>query len=193
MMSRTKSALLQFRLLTPDRWSDLEKLFGERGACSGCWCMYWRVTRSEFDRLRDDGRKQTFQRIVKSGEIAGILAYLNDEPVGWCSIAPRETFGALERSRTLKRVDDRPVWSIVCFFVARPHRRAGLMIELLRAAIEHAQEHGAKIVEGYPVELKDRRYAGVELYTGVASVFHEAGFIEVRRQPRLIMRHFSQD
>lgn len=193
MMNRIVLTDVQFHPLTADRWSDLQRLFGEHGACSGCWCMFWRVTRSEFDRLRHDGRRQAFKSIVQSGEITGILVYLNDEPIGWCSIAPRETFGALERSRTLKRVDDRPVWSIVCFFVARPHRRAGLMIELLRAAIEYAQEHGTKIVEGYPVEMKDRRYAGVELYSGVASVFHEAGFIEVRRQPRLIMRYFSQD
>lgn len=192
-MSRTKINALRFRPLTPDRWPDLERLFGEHGACSGCWCMFWRVTRSEFDRLGSDGRRKAFNGIVKSDEITGILAYASDEPIGWCSIAPRETFGALERSRTLKRVDDQAVWSIVCFFVARPFRRNDLMARLLMAAIGYAAAHDAKIVEGYPVDTRGLSRASVELYTGVASVFHEAGFIEVRRQPRLVMRYFIED
>lgn len=186
------AANVHFQPLTSDRWSDLEKLFGERGACGDCWCMYWRVARSEFARLQEDGRRQAFQRIVKAGEMTGVLGYANGAPVGWCSIAPREVFAALERSRTLKRVDDRSVWSIVCFFVERPHRHTGLMSQLLGAAVDYAQKHGAKIVEGYPVERKDRRYSGSELYMGVASVFQEAGFVVVQRQPRLIMRYFIQ-
>jgi GNAT superfamily N-acetyltransferase len=121
------------------------------------------------------------------------LAYTDDEPIGWCSIAPRETFGALERSRTLKRIDDKAVWSIVCFFVARPFRHSTLMAQLLAAAIDYAVAHGAKIVEGYPVDTRGLSRASVELYMGVASAFRAAGFAPVKREPRLIMRYFIDD
>jgi GNAT superfamily N-acetyltransferase len=193
MMKRIVLNDVQFHPLTADRWSDLQRLFGEHGASGGCWCMFWRVTRSESDRLGSDGRQQAFKRIVKSGEITGILAYSGDEPIGWCSIAPRETFGALDRSRTLKRIDDQAVWSIVCFFVARPFRHSDLMAQLLAAAIDYAAAEGAKIVEGYPIDTKGLSRASVELYMGVASAFKAAGFVVVRREPRLIVRYFIDD
>ncbi len=184
---------LQFHPLTAERWPDLQRLFGERGASSGCWCMFWRATRSELDRLGSAGRQKAFKGIVESGAITGILAYAAGEPIGWCSIAPRETFGALERSRTLKRVDGQAAWSIVCFFIARPFRHSDLMAELLAAAIDYARQHGAKIVEGYPIDTQGLGRASAELYMGVASAFETAGFVAVKREPRLIMRYFIDD
>ena len=155
MSSKSVSfAKLEFHPVTPDRWQDLEKLFGERGACAGCWCMYWRLKRAEFDQKRGQGTKRALKKIVNAGQVPGILAYAEGEPIGWCSVAPREDFPVLDRSRILKRVDDQPVWSVVCFFVARPFRRKGVTVKLLTAAVEYAQQHGAKIVEGYPVEPK---------------------------------------
>ena len=131
--------------------------------------------------------------IVDSGEVPGILAYARSEPVAWCSVAPRERFGSLERSRTLKRVDDQPVWSIVCFFVAKPFRGQGLMVTLLQAAIGYALDHGAKIVEGYPVEPR-KALSGYSGYTGIASAFLKAGFVEVVRRSghQPIMRYYIE-
>ena len=174
---------LEFQPVTPERWGDLEALFGEHGAYGGCWCMWWRLTRSEFAKQLGQGNKEALKRIVDAGEIPGLLAYADGQPVAWCSVAPRETFPALERSRTLKRVDDKPVWSIVCFFIAKSARRKGVMQKLLRAAVEYARAHGAKIVEGYPVEPTGR-LSGSSGFTGVVSAFRRAGFVEVLRRSR---------
>ncbi len=172
----------EFHPVTPERWRDLEALFGERGAYSGCWCMWWRLKRSEFNVQTGAERKRGMKAIVDSGEVPGLIAYAQGEPAGWCSLAPRERFGGLERSRTLKRVDDQPVWSIVCFFVGERYRARGLMAKLLRAAVDYAGSRGAKIVEGYPMEAEGRLPGGTKAYVGIASVFRRAGFVEVLRR-----------
>lgn len=180
-----------FLPLTPDRWSDLEKLFGPRGACCGCWCMYWRLSRTQFDEQQGELNRLNLKALVDSGNIPGILAYSGDEPIGWCSIAPREEFPTLGRSRILKPVDEQPVWSVVCFFVSRGQRRKGLTVQLLKAAVEYARSKGAGIIEGYPVEPKDGKAPDVFVYTGLSSAFKQAGFIEVLRRSatRPIMRY----
>jgi len=181
-----------FHPLTPKRWSDFEKLFGPRGACGGCWCMYWRLTRTQFYEQQGELNHRNIQALVDSGNIPGILAYSGDEPIGWCSIAPREEFPTLGRSRILKPVDDQPVWSVVCFFVARNQRRKGVTVDLLKAAVDFARSNGARIVEGYPVELKTGKAPVVFIYTGVLSAFKQAGFSEVlrRSETRPIMRYY---
>jgi GNAT superfamily N-acetyltransferase len=179
-----------FNLLTPERWSDFEKLFGPRGACGGCWCMYWRQSHSEYEHQHGELNRQNIKAIVDSGNIPGILAYSADQPVGWCSIAPREAFPTLARSRILKPVDDQPVWSVVCFFIARSQRRTGLSVKLLQASVDYARANGARIVEGYPVEPKGGKSPDVFAHTGVYSAFKQAGFTEVirRSETRPIMR-----
>ena len=183
---------LRFLPVRPDRWDDLEKLFGPHGACSGCWCMWWRLSRAEFSRQSGEQRKAGLKRLVDFGQVVGVLAYLDDEPVAWVSVAPRETYPSLERSRTLKRVDNQPVWSIVCFFVAKSYRGQGLMPELLRGAVTYAAQQGARIVEAYPVDPSGRIVpGGTEGYMGLISTFRRAGFVEVaRRSPRqAVMRY----
>ena len=157
--------------------------------------MWWRLKRSEFAKNTGQKNKRMMKRIVDSGRVPGILVYAGGSPAGWCSVAPREAYPVLDRSLTLKRVDERPVWSVVCFYVAKAFRSRGLMTSLLKAAIEHARRGGAKIVEGYPVEPKGRRMSGSEGFTGVTSAFERAGFVEViRRSPgRPIMRYFVPD
>lgn len=178
--------------MTPDRWGDLENLFGKRGAYGGCWCMWWRLPRAQFQQQVGQKNKEALKAIVDSGQAPGLLAYGDGEPIAWCSVAPREAFPALERSRMLKRVDDKPVWSVVCFYVAKPFRRRGVMVPLLTAAVEYARAHGAKIVEGYPVE-PTKGLSGYSGYTGVVSAFRKAGFVEVlRRGSRPIMRYFAE-
>ena len=182
---------LKFRPLTLDKWNDLEQLFGENGACGGCWCMWWRLARKKFTEQLGDINRKAFKKIVKSGEIPGIIAYSKDKPVSWISIAPREQFPALERSQTLKRIDNKPVWSIVCFFIDKSFRKKGITRLLIKNALDYAKENGANIVEGYPVE-PIKKMPDASVYTGTKSTFIKEGFVEVTRRPnkRTIMRYF---
>ncbi len=174
----------------PEHWADLEALFSERGAQNGCWCMYWRVPRTDFQRNYGAGNKRAFKETIESGVVPGILAYHQGKPVGWCSVAPRQDFTVLGRSPVLKPVDDQPVWSIVCFFVTKPYRRSGLSRLLIQAAVQYAKEHGARIVEAYPVE-GEARSIEYERYRGLTTTFTKAGFTEVlrRSEKRPIMRY----
>ncbi|MBI1741568.1 GNAT family N-acetyltransferase [Candidatus Acetothermia bacterium] len=191
MPIRSASLKLEFHPVTPKHWADFEKLFGERGACGGCWCMFQRITRAEFAQQKGEGNKRAMRKLVDSGEAPGILAYVEGEPIAWCSIGPRKNFSAIERSRILKRVDDKPVWSIACFFVDKKFRRQGVTVKLLEAAVDYARRQGAKIVEGYPVEPRMEKMPDVFAWTGFASAFKKAGFKEVlrRSETRLIMRY----
>ena len=157
--------------------------------------MNWRLKRSVYKELDGEGRKAEMRHLTHADHAPGVLAYQDGAPVGWCSIGPREAFAALETSRILKRVDDQPVWSIVCFYVAKTARRSGLMAALLRGAVDYARQQGARIVEGYPIDMQTPLLAGQKLtgyscFMGIASVFREAGFVEVGRasETQLIMR-----
>ena len=189
--TRLKSPRITFCAVTPDLWADLEQLFGSRGACGGCWCMWPRSTRADFERNKGSANKRALRRIVASGNPPGLLAYADNVPVGWCALAPRETYIRLERSRILQPVDDQPVWSVICFFVTRAFRRQGLSVQLLRAAIAHAKKHGARIVEGYPTDSESGRDPDAFVWTGLAATFRAAGFVEVARRSarRPIMRY----
>ena len=169
---------------TPERWADVVKLFGPRGACAGCWCMWPRLRSAEYRRGKSDDHRRALRALVTRGAEPGLIAYAEGEPVGWCAVGPRTSFARLARSRTLAPVDDRPVWSVVCFFVARSARRSGLTRRLLQAAVEHARRAGATIVEGYPVDAEESEPAAA-LWHGTLSAFETAGFKEVaRRSPR---------
>ncbi len=188
--SMTVTGTYTFHPLTPDRWPDLETLFGPRGAVGGCWCMTMRLTRSAYEREKGEGNRQAFRTIVETGPPPGVLAYEGARPVGWCAIGPREDFPVLGRSRVLAPVDDLPVWSVTCFFIVKYHRRKGLSVLLLREAVAFAANQGATIVEGYPVEPRKPEMPPVFAHTGLASAFRSAGFIEVARrsETRPIMR-----
>jgi len=192
--SKRGSARLRFAPLSPATWSDFEQLFGERGACGGCWCMWWRLRRSEFDRQKGEGNRRAMEALVASGDQPGILAYLGEAPVGWCAVAPREAYPVLGRSRILKPVDETPVWSIVCFFVAKQHRGQGVSVALLRAAVDHVRRSKGRVVEGYPVEPRQDAMPAAFAWTGLASAFRRAGFEECARRSatRPIMRYVLQ-
>jgi len=182
---------IKFTPATPSKWGDIETLFGERGACGGCWCMAWRVRNKDWVAGKGSKNKRAFKKIVTSGEKPGILAYLGREPIGWCAVAPREVYGSLARSRVLKPVDDQAVWSISCLFVLEPYRRKGVSVPLIRAAVDLAARQGARIVEGYPVIPTMERTPDPFIWTGVPSAFLDAGFVEVARRSktRPIMRY----
>jgi len=182
---------LTFKPLTPRAWPDFEALFLEHGPQNGCWCMYWRARRSDCQRGFGEGNKLAFKAIVEAGKVPGILAYHGERCIGWCSIAPREDYPVLERSRTSKRVDDLPVWSITCFFVSKPYRRAGMTEVLIQEAIQYAQSQGAEIVEAYPLRTEITKLLPYERYMGIETTFDRLGFQRVaqRSDRRTIMRY----
>lgn len=184
------SPSLSFQPATASRWSDIEELFGERGACGGCWCMYWRLARGQWSAGKGNRNKRAFKKIVSSNEKPGVLAYAGREPIAWCAVAPREDFLSLARSRVLQPVDDKAVWSITCLFVKKPFRRRGVSVALLRAAVDFAARQGAKIVEGYPTTPTMEQTPDPFVFMGVPSAFKAAGFKEVARRSitRPIMR-----
>jgi GNAT superfamily N-acetyltransferase len=183
---------LEVHPLTSGRFSDFERVLGPHGAYGGCWCMYWRLKRPEFNARHGEGNRQAMHDLVEGGDVPGILGYLDGRPVGWVSVAPRAVFPTLNNSRILKAVDEQPVWSINCFYVTSRNRRKGVSAELIKAAVRFAVEHGAQIVEGYPVDPQNKEYPDPYIYTGALSAFQQAGFVEVLRRSatRPIMRYF---
>ena len=121
---------------------------------------------------------------MKKGPPPGLLAYAGAKPIGWCALAPREQYPKLQHSRVLCPVDDKPVWAVSCFFVARDHRGTGLTVKLLRAASAYARKRGARILEGYPTDTRGKRSADPWVYTGLLPAFEKAGFQEVVRRSR---------
>lgn len=178
------------RPLTAGLWDDLAELFGPRGACGGCWCMWWRLTRSQFSAAKGDGNRDAFREIVDGGAVPGLLLYVDDRPVGWCAVEPRQQFQVLARSRALPLIDETVPWSVTCLFVRRNHRRSGVSVELLRAAADHAAGCGAQLLEGYPVQPRQPSMPDAFAFTGTVSAFRAAGFTEAARGPtgRVIMR-----
>ena len=184
---------LTFHPLTQKLWRDFELLFGKNGACRGCWCMYWKLRGKAFKENAGPAARQMQKSIVDSKVVPGLLAYSEGYPVGWIAVEPRSTYPKLAHSRILKPVDDQPVWSVTCFFVEKKHRRKGITVELLKAAVEYVKQQGGAIVEGYPVDISSHQ-ADAFIYTGAASAFKKAGFIEVARNTptRPIFRYFIQ-
>lgn len=182
---------LTYHPLTPDRWKDFETLFGERGGYSGCWCTHWRIPRAK--REKYEGNRLTMEHVVRSEVVPGLLGYLDKEVIAWCSVGPRTDYVALETSRLLKRVDEEPVWSIVCFFVKQSCRQQGIMQQSVQAAIAYAGKHGAKIIEAYPINLKEHMNAPGG-YMGMTAVFEGIGFVEVKQvsETQSIMRYYIE-
>ena len=190
----SQPAGIEVHPLTPDRWPDLEAVFGQRGASGGCWCMWWRQTSEEYRAGRGEPNRQAFRGIVESGRVPGLLAYVDGEPAGWCAVAPREEYPRVQRSRTVHPVDDQPAWAVVCFFTRRKYRSRGLGKVLLKAAVDHAVANGARIVEGFPVDPAGERVGAGDGFYGFVSTFRAAGFEEVarRKEGRPIMRYYAR-
>jgi GNAT superfamily N-acetyltransferase len=172
---------LRFEPATPECWHDLELLFGSRGACGGCWCMSWRKKRADFVRDKGDANRASLKVLVDGNAQPGIIAYDGDVPVAWCALAPREQYSFLQRSRVLRPIDDAPVWSVSCLFVARAYRKKNVSVQILRAAIGFVNERGGRIIEGYPMEPKSGPMPDTFVWTGLLNAFLKAGFHEVPR------------
>jgi len=196
----TEPVDLEIVPLTGERFADLGTLFEAGGDPRWCWCMYFRVrgrtwSNSSPARNRNELRQLTNTADAGEGEAPGLVAYRDGMAVGWVSLGPRPAYDRLAWSKLLRPVDDRPVWSIVCFVVGRHHRRRGVATRLLDAAIDHARSRGAHTLEAYPLHESRGRVAGAAAYVGTQAMFERAGFrvVELRRwdetaPPRPIMR-----
>ena len=154
--------------------------------------MTWRLSKADFEKSKGEGNRKKMHSLVANGENIGVLAMNRDVPVGWCAVAPRGKYIRLQKSRALKPTDDKPVWAVSCFFIAKDYRKRGVSVALLKAALGYARSHGADIVEGYPIEPKDKTMPDVFAWTGILSTFLKAGFVEVKRHSpaRPIVRYY---
>ena len=180
---------LTLHALTPNRWPDLEAVFNAKG-CSvarGCWCMYYRRSGSRgplrAGTTRAQANRADLKALLGSGEAPGLIGYRGKVPVGWVSLGPRDDYAKLRRSSVMKAVDDRPVWSIVCFVVPSRYRGQGAARALLDGAIAYAGKRGVALLEAYPVD-KPGRSDDDAMWFGAKSMYDAAGFEEVaRRKP----------
>lgn len=165
---------------TVDRFDDVATLLAPRRSdAPACWCLTYRLTSSENSALTAQQRPELLRRLCARDPAPGVVAYLNGEPVGWCAVGPRAEMERLERSRTIPRVDDRPVWSVICFVVRTGYRRRGIAHALLAGAVGHARASGAVVIEGYPVDTGGSRISGTLAYVGTTNLFAGAGFDRV--------------
>lgn len=177
-----------FYPVTTESFSDLADFFEQYGNPNYCWCMRWRLKSVEFREINSKERQSKLESLIQSNVPVGVAGYHQGKVVGWCSIAPRETYPLLERSTILKRIDNLPVWSVVCFFVAPNFRGQNLSVKLLRSAVTYAISEGASVIEGYPVE-PDKSYR----FMGSPAIFEQAGFEEVgtAKNGRSIVRFYA--
>ncbi len=166
---------LVFREVTPERWPDMERLFEAPGGPKYCWCMVWRDMPGVRRRDRSN-KKAAMQARALGGEPVGILGYDNDQPVAWCSIAPRPTYRKLGGVQDPEEPPD-SVWSLACMFIPRRLRGQGIAKQLVSAAVEQARSRGASVVEAYPVDPDSPSYR----FMGVIPTFTGLGFEEVGR------------
>ncbi|MBU1493955.1 MAG: GNAT family N-acetyltransferase [Actinobacteria bacterium] len=168
--------------VTPDRRADLLRLFGPNGV-SNCWCAWWLLDNRGWEEAGADGRRELIERMVADGEVPGLLAYADGEPMGWVALGPRYRYARMmsARSRVYKPLDDDPSWVINCFFMDKGWRGKGVATALLEAAVGYARSQGAERIEGYPKDTSLRKISNADLFVGSLQMFLEAGFTEVTR------------
>jgi ribosomal protein S18 acetylase RimI-like enzyme len=172
---------LQIAPLEPDRWNDLAALFEEGGDPKWCWCMYFRLRSKAFAITGAGANRSGLRALTASAAAAGspapgLIGYRDGRAVCWVSLGPRSDYERLEHSTTLRPIDDRPVWSIVCFVVSRAARSQGLARAMLDGAVAYARERGAQAVEAYPTPTEGARHPAASLYRGTLGMFEAAGF-----------------
>jgi len=165
---------------TPDRWSDVETAFGARAKNpDSCWCQRFRQPTDTTNR------DALWAEIRDSPVPVGLVAYVDDRPVGWTRVAPRDALPGITGNTVLRRVldDDTAAWWVTCVMLRRDARGRGIGAALLRAAVEHAGAHGASVVDGHPVNVAKLRGrpSPAALFTGTVSMFTAAGFHEIGR------------
>jgi len=176
---------ITFEPLTKKNWGLFVELFGSKGACGNCWCMYYRLSQTDFKEGKsEDGNKNAMKSLVWDHKPAGIMGIYEGQAIAWCAFAPREDFMKLEKSRVHKRIDDEMVWSIPCFFIAKDFRRNGVSVALLQGVIGYARENGIKIIEAYPTIPTQEKLPDSFAWIGLYKSFERAGFKIVDRTSR---------
>lgn len=173
---------LTFEPLTILNWNKFVQLFGKKGACGNCWCMYYRLKKSDFQEGKaDEGNKNAMKDLVWKGKPAGLLGLYEGQAIAWCAFAPRKDFVKLEKSRVHKRIDDQMVWSVPCFFIGKEFRRQGISVALLKGVIKYAKENDIKIIEAYPTIPTQEKLPDSFAWIGLYKSFERAGFEIVDR------------
>ncbi len=184
---------LTFELLSKKNWTQFVALFGERGACGNCWCMYFRLTKDEFVAGKtDDGNKDRMKALVWDNKPTGMLCLYEGKAIGWCAFAPRTEYLKLSRSRVHKPIDDEPVWSVTCFFVDKQFRGMGVSVAMLQGLIGIARKQKIKIIEAYPTIPTQERLPDSFAWIGLYKSFERAGFKIVDRtsKSRPMVRYY---
>src|SRR3569623_327465 len=166
--------------VTRERWDDLVTVMGDCSYARKCWCAYWYLPNAEFKAGWGDANRATLEGLVAAGKKPGLLAYVDGMPAGWVSVAPRENFDRLNRSKDFAAIGEAEVRAVNCFVVAKPFRGQGLMTQLADAAAKFAIKQGAAGAEAYPIEPGPKTGAG-DLYLGTPKAFAAAGYREVAR------------
>ena len=185
---------LTFEPLTKTNWIKFVQLFGRNGACGNCWCMYYRLNKSDFQEGKaEEGNKTAIMELVWQDQPTGVLGLYEGQAIAWCAFAPREDFIKLEKSRVHKRIDDKMVWSIPCFYIDKKFRRLGVTVELLKGVIKYAEEKGIKIIEAYPSIPTQEKLADSFAWIGLYKSFERAGFEIVDRtsKNRPMVRYYT--
>jgi GNAT superfamily N-acetyltransferase len=172
---------ISIKELKPTLWPDLEELFGEKGACGGCWCMYCRIDKGEkWVDVKGAEAKRRLKTMVENGTVRGLIAYAGNEPIGWCTFGRRTDFPRLNRARSLKCDDAESVYSIPCFYVKNRYRKKGVATQLLKVTVALLEAEGRTTIEGYPVKPTkpgNKNIPGVFAWTGTIPLFEKQGFI----------------
>lgn len=186
---------LIFEPLSRKNWNQFVELFGQKGACGNCWCMSFRLSKSDFEEGKvDEGNKNSMRELVWQDKPTGLLGFYQGKAIAWCALAPREDFVKLARSRVHKPIDEQPVWSIPCFFIDKHFRRQGISVELLKGAIAYARQQGIKILEAYPTIPTQEKLPDAFAWIGLYKSFERAGFEICDRtsKSRPMVRYYTE-
>jgi len=182
--------------VTPDRWGDLEQLFGPNGAYSNCWCTWWILSNRQWSAAQPAERRALLHDLTSEGAVPGILAYEEDSPVGWVAVGPRQRYARMMSTRAPVNgpldLDD-PGWVVNCFYVPSDLRGHGIAGGLLGAAVDFAFGAGATYLAGHPVDTTDQGRRTADLFVGTLSMFLEAGFSEIGRRGRRPVVRLDRD
>jgi GNAT superfamily N-acetyltransferase len=195
-MSATPSPRIEVLPATEDRFDDVRVVLRPKSnSAQACWCLTYRLSNEENSALRGEARPLRLQSLCREGHAPGVIAYVDAVPAGWCAISPRTAYERLNRSRTIRRLDDQPVWSIVCLVVRSGFRRMGVARALIQGAVDYAISQGAPCIEAYPIESHGDRVSAALAFTGTTDMFVAAGFkqsavtdAKSAGKPRVIMR-----
>jgi GNAT superfamily N-acetyltransferase len=189
-------ANLIFEPLTKRNWYNFEQLFGEKGACGNCWCMYYRLSKTDYlEGKAGNGNYEAMKELVWQGKPTGLLGLYEGQAIAWCAFAPREDFLKMEKSRVHKRIDNEFVWSVPCFYVDKNFRHYGVSGAMIEGVIKYAAENGIKIIEAYPTIPTKETLPDIYAWIGFYKSFERAGFkiVDKTSKNRPMVRYYVEE